>query len=102
MDDLPELAGDRLFMTRTGNSRPKPPVAVMVKGFGRRSQHERSRCSGGAGARKPPLEETAGRKGSVACEARYGDLMAAVGSRRGLSIAATLLFFGSWRDGGTA
>ena len=33
----------------------------MVKGFGRRPQHDRARGRG-AGVRKPPWEETAGRK----------------------------------------
>jgi hypothetical protein len=32
----------------------------MVKGFGRRPEHDSARRSG-AGVRKPPLEETAGR-----------------------------------------
>ncbi|PPQ28254.1 hypothetical protein CCR94_18350 [Rhodoblastus sphagnicola] len=38
----------------------------------------------GAGARKPPLEETAGRKGSVFRGARYGDLNTAVSAGRRL------------------
>jgi hypothetical protein len=36
-------------------------MTAMVKGFGRRPQHDRPR-SREAGVRKPPLEETAGRK----------------------------------------
>jgi hypothetical protein len=34
--------------------------SALVKGFGRRPEHDSARRSG-AGVRKPPLEETAGR-----------------------------------------
>ena len=44
-----------------------------VKGFGRRPQHDMV-CRRGAGVRKPPKEETAGRMGSVWPRATYGDL----------------------------
>ncbi len=60
---------------RSANSGPSPTEPAgsrVVKGFGRRPQHERSGCAGGAGARKPPLEETAGRKGSVAAGLAMG------------------------------
>jgi hypothetical protein len=46
---------------------------LMVKGFGRRPQHDRWGRSG-AGVRKPPKEETAVRKGAGAVRTIYGDL----------------------------
>ena len=51
----------------------------MVKGFGRRPQHDIA-CRRGAGVRKRPKEETAGRMGSVWPGATYGELKVTDGS----------------------
>jgi hypothetical protein len=51
-----------------------------VKGFGRRPLSGRSSALG-AGVRKPPKQETAGRKGAGWSGASYGDLRIAGGSR---------------------
>ena len=51
-------------------------MAAKVKGFGRRPQHDGA-CGLGAGVRKPPKEETAGRRGYVRARATYGDLKVA-------------------------
>ena len=48
-------------------------MSALVKGFGRRPQHDMGRRRG-VGVRKPPKEETAGRMGSVWLGAAYGDL----------------------------
>src|SRR5208282_4901180 len=57
-------------------------MAAQVKGFGRRPFLD-GRAGAGAGVRKPPKEETAGRKGAVWAGAIYGDLRVAVGSMWG-------------------
>src|SRR5208283_5024404 len=84
---------DRGTIERSGAHRDYR-MSTHVKGFGCRPPHARSGRSG-AGDRKPPWEETAGRKGSVCHMARYGDLKVAVSANgslfRGLASASYVL-----------
>src|SRR5271166_3367411 len=61
-------------------SKQVPAMSAQVKGFGRRP-FRNGRARYGAGVRKPPKEETAGRKGAVGLGAIYGDLRIAEGAR---------------------
>jgi hypothetical protein len=69
----------------------RSPAPTREIGLRRRGRRSKASLGGNRGT------EELRRRG-----ARYGDLMVAVGSRRALRIASTLMFFGSWCDGGPA
>ena len=68
LSDKPEFTETKNWRLIAG-----PHTRVSVAG-----PHTCDRVACGAGVRKPPWEETAGRKGCVFSGARYGDLNAAV------------------------
>ena len=58
------------------------------------------RRGSGAGVRKPPKEETAGRKGAVWSGAAYGDLKVAAGALMGVPRPAGRIVAGGTDDSG--